>query len=77
MVGWRVVPTDPSVLGELALSGLPQIEQVFVNAPPGWRKKDMERRLFMARRRAEKRLAEDSEFYVACLSNLVSIYKGW
>ncbi|AWL12975.1 Glutamate synthase (NADPH) [Saliniradius amylolyticus] len=74
--GWREVPTNPNVLGDLALSGLPQIEQVFVNAPPGWRKKDLERRLYMARRRIEKRLADDSEFYVACLSNLVTIYKG-
>ncbi|GAB3011921.1 glutamate synthase large subunit [Bowmanella dokdonensis] len=74
--GWRVVPTDPSILGELALTGLPQIEQVFVNAPPGWRKKDVERRLFMARRRTEKRLAKDPDFYIACLSNLVTIYKG-
>ncbi|MFT5311742.1 MAG: glutamate synthase (NADPH/NADH) large chain [Paraglaciecola sp.] len=76
VVGWRVVPTDHSVLGDLAASGVPKIEQVFVNAPPGWRKRDLERRLFMARRRAEKRLADDSEFYVACLSALVTIYKG-
>ena len=76
VVGWRVVPTDHSVLGDLAASGVPQIEQVFVNAPPGWRKRDLERRMFMARRRAEKRLTDDSEFYVACLSALVTIYKG-
>ncbi|MFT4938859.1 MAG: glutamate synthase (NADPH/NADH) large chain [Paraglaciecola sp.] len=76
VVGWRVVPTDHSVLGDLAASGVPQIEQVFVNAPSGWRKRDLERRLYMARRRVENRLADDSEFYVACLSTLVSIYKG-
>ena len=76
VAGWRVVPTDHSVLGDLAASGVPQIEQVFVNAPSGWRKRDLERRLFMARRRAEKRMSEDSEFYIACLSTLVTIYKG-
>lgn len=76
IIGWRVVPTNPHILGELAAQCLPQIEQVFVNAPPGWRKKDLERRLYMARRRAEKRLTDDSEFYVACLSTLVTIYKG-
>jgi glutamate synthase (NADPH/NADH) large chain len=76
VVGWRVVPTDHSVLGDLAATGVPQIEQVFVNAPHGWRKRDLERRLFMARRRCEKRLVDDTEFYVACLSALVSIYKG-
>jgi glutamate synthase (NADPH/NADH) large chain len=76
VVGWRKVPVDHSVLGKLAAEGVPQIEQVFVNAPPGWRKRDLERRLFMARRRVEKRLQDDSEFYVACLSALVTIYKG-
>lgn len=36
----------------------------------------MERRLFIARRRIEKRLQEDKDFYVCSLSNLVNIYKG-
>ena len=76
VVGWREVPVDRSVLGELALTGVPQIEQVFVNAPAGWRKRDLERRLYMVRRRAEKRLESDPDFYVACLSGLVTIYKG-
>ncbi|MCW8092839.1 glutamate synthase large subunit [Alteromonas sp. ASW11-130] len=76
VVGWRKVPVNHDVLGELALTGVPQIEQVFVNAPPGWRKKDLERRLFMIRRRAEKRLEADEDFYVACLSGLVTVYKG-
>ncbi|MBT0585450.1 glutamate synthase large subunit [Alteromonas oceanisediminis] len=76
VVGWREVPVDESVLGDLALTGVPRIEQVFVNAPAGWRKRDLERRLYMVRRRSEKRLANDEEFYVACLSGLVTIYKG-
>ena len=76
VVGWREVPVNPDVLGELALTGVPQIEQVFVNAPAGWRKRDVERRLYMVRRRAEKRLEQDPDFYVACLSGLVTIYKG-
>ncbi len=76
VVGWREVPVDHSVLGELAATGVPQIEQVFVNAPAGWRKRDLERRLYMVRRRVEKRLETDPDFYVACLSGLVTIYKG-
>ena len=67
LVGWRVVPTDNSMLGEIAASNKTQIEQVFVDAPPGWRNRDLERRLYMARRRAEKR-NEDNVFYVASLS---------
>jgi glutamate synthase (NADPH/NADH) large chain len=75
VLGWREVPTNPDVLGEIALSSLPCIEQIFVNAPAGWRPRDMERRLFMARRRIEKRV-QDKDFYVCSLSNLVNIYKG-
>ena len=75
LVGWREVPTDISTLGEIAKSNLPGIEQVFVDAPPGWRNRDLERRLYMARRRAEKRIT-DERFYVASLSCLVTIYKG-
>jgi len=75
LVGWRTVPTDTSVLGDAAINNMPTIEQVFVNAPPGWRNRDLERRLYMARRRAEKRITDDV-FYVASLSCLVTIYKG-
>lgn len=63
------------VLGEIALSSLPRIEQIFVNAPAGWRSRDMERRLFVARRRIEKRIS-DKDFYACSFSNLVTIYKG-
>ncbi|MET1218527.1 MAG: glutamate synthase large subunit [Glaciecola sp.] len=76
VLGWREVPVDKSVLGDLALTGVPQIEQVFVNPPNGWKTTDIERRLYMARRRTEKRLEADPDFYVACLSGLVTIYKG-
>ncbi|SES98020.1 glutamate synthase large subunit [Thalassotalea agarivorans] len=75
VVGWRDVPTDESMLGDIAKSNVPHIAQVFVNAPPGWRNRDLERRLYMARRRAEKRI-NDEKFYIASLSCLVTIYKG-
>ena len=35
VVGWREVPTDPSVCGEQALKTLLRIEQIYVNAPDG------------------------------------------
>ncbi|TMO54181.1 glutamate synthase large subunit [Pseudoalteromonas phenolica] len=76
LVGWRVVPTEPSMLGPIALKQLPKFEQVFVSAPEGWRPKDLERRLYIARRRIEKRLLEDEQFYISSLSGLVTVYKG-
>ncbi len=33
IVGWRVVPTDPTILGEIAAGNVPAIEQIFVDAP--------------------------------------------
>ncbi|SHO47338.1 glutamate synthase large subunit [Desulfopila aestuarii] len=76
VVGWREVPIDPSVLGELAKKSLPRIVQVIVNAPFAWGATDLERRLYMVRRRVEKRLVDDRDFYVASLSTLVVVYKG-
>jgi glutamate synthase (NADPH) large chain len=75
LVGWRDVPINTKVLGEIALATLPRIEQVFVNAPPGWVMKDLDRRLYIARRRIEKRI-QDEQFYIASLSNQVIVYKG-
>lgn len=75
LVGWRDVPVNTGVLGEIAKASLPRIEQVFVNAPTGWVAKDLERRLYIVRRRIEKRINDDY-FYVVSLSNLVMTYKG-
>ncbi len=76
VAGWRQVPVDPSVLGTIARNSLPAIMQVFVNGPYGWGSRDFERRLFMVKRRIEKRITDDPDFYIPCLSNLVVIYKG-
>ncbi|PWG64822.1 glutamate synthase large subunit [Sediminicurvatus halobius] len=75
--GWRDVPVDTSACGQQALETLPRIEQLFVNAPDGMDEAEFERRLFMARRRAEKALEPESEgFYVPSLSGRVISYKG-
>ena len=75
VVGWRVVPIDPSVCGEQALRTLPQIEQVYVNAPDNMPRGRFNRRLFLARRRAEKRIGEGAA-YIASLSSVTISYKG-
>lgn len=75
IAAWRDVPTDPSVLGSIALADMPQIKQVFINAPSGWRTQDLQRRLFVTRRRIEKRISHD-DFYICSFSNQTVIYKG-
>jgi glutamate synthase (NADPH/NADH) large chain len=75
VAGWREVPIDSSVCGVQALRTLPRIEQVFVNAPAGMPSGRFNRRLFLARRRAEKRL-DETRTYVASLSAATVSYKG-
>lgn len=75
LVGWREVPTDPSVLGPLALERLPRIEQVFITGD-GLSDQAFSIKLFFIRRRAEIALQEHSDFYVCSLSGKNIIYKG-
>ncbi|MGY4877421.1 glutamate synthase large subunit [Vreelandella aquamarina] len=73
VAGWRVVPTDASVCGPMALDCLPRIRQVFVTPGTG---EHFDVDLFMARRRAEEQLRDEPEFYVSSLSSEVVSYKG-
>jgi glutamate synthase (NADPH/NADH) large chain len=76
VAGLRRVPVNPEACGDYALATLPLIEQVFVNCPDGMDEDTFERRLFIARRRAEKSLQADPTFYVPTLSSRVIAYKG-
>ena len=75
VVGWRKVPTDSSVCGEIALASLPVIEQVFVDAA-GVAADVLSGKLFVARRKAEIANAADPDFYICSLSGRVIAYKG-
>mgnify|MGYP001190351617 FL=1 len=74
--GWREVPTDPQVCGQLARDTLPLIQQLFVQAGAGQDEEVFFVALFVARRRAEQRLREVSDFYVVTLSPHAIGYKG-
>ena len=71
------LPTDPSACGAEALKTLPTIVQIFVNASGDIDEAAFNRRLYMARRRAEKLLeASDPKFYMPSLSASTIVYKG-
>ncbi len=55
-LGWRVVPTNNDALGSIAMQSLPAFEQIIVNCPMGVTEVEFNRKLFMARRRAEQAL---------------------
>lgn len=87
ILGWRDVPTDPSVIGVTAQAVMPKFEQLFVAAPDGVEGDDLERALYLARKSAEKRLIVNEtdeeiktvlnrEFYVSSWSARTLIYKG-
>lgn len=85
-LGWREVPVDPSVLGEMAREAMPSIWQFFVKAPTRLADDDdrdgFERTLYLVRRRfgVERRrrglVWEDDESYVASFSSRTIVYKG-
>src|SRR3984885_63016 len=77
LAGFRALPTDPSACGSEALKTLPTIEQVFVNAGGDIDEASFNRKLFLARRRSEKKLeARDPVFYIPSLSASTIVYKG-
>jgi glutamate synthase (NADPH/NADH) large chain len=77
VAGWRVLPVDREACGADALRSLPRIEQLFVNCPmAGLNEAAFNRRLFMARRFAEKACERDPVFYVPSLSASTIVYKG-
>ncbi len=74
---WRTVPTNPNALGKSALASQPQIEQIFVVPEGNMVSNEFERRLYTARRVAEKKIQpRDKQFYVCSLSSRVLVYKG-
>jgi glutamate synthase (NADPH) large chain len=77
VAGWRQVPLDEQACGAEALKVLPLIEQLFVDtAGQDLDEAAFNRRLFVARRLAEKACAADPWFYVPSLSASTIVYKG-
>ena len=78
VAGFRKVPTNPDACGAEALKTLPHIEQVFVNCTAaGLDEAAFNRKLFLARRRAEKALErDDPTFYVPSLSATTLVFKA-
>ncbi len=76
VAGWRQTPLNEEALGEQAKASLPVIEQVFITRELTLSDNEFEGRLFLARRRAEKELKQDSEFYLPSLSGQIILYKG-
>jgi glutamate synthase domain-containing protein 2/glutamate synthase domain-containing protein 1/glutamate synthase domain-containing protein 3 len=71
-LGWREVPTYPSLLGPCALATLPLIRQCFFVTEDSTA--DVERQLFLMRKRVES--GAGSGIYFCSLSSQSLVYKG-
>ena len=82
ILGWRTLPVDASVLGDIAAKTEPFIKQIFI-AKSSSDQDDFEfnLKLYTARKKAEheiynSKISESNFFYVPSLSTKIIIYKG-
>ncbi len=73
LVGWRVLPTKPAVLGAQARTNLPGIEQAIVTSTRSG--DDLERQLYVVRKKIEAAI-ESRDFYICSFSSRTIVYKG-
>jgi len=81
LLGWREVPRDDSMIGPQAKGCEPVMEHVFIGAQESLTQEAFERKLFIIRKLATKRIRDteidrNSYFYICSLSTRVLVYKG-
>jgi glutamate synthase domain-containing protein 2/glutamate synthase domain-containing protein 1/glutamate synthase domain-containing protein 3 len=81
LLGWRDLPVDVDTIGRVARASQPYIEQIFIRRAPGMDEDQLERKLYVVRKRAEAEihaadLSEKAFFYVPSLSCRTIVYKG-
>jgi glutamate synthase (NADPH/NADH) large chain len=79
LLGYRDVPVDSEVIGEIAARTEPKIKQIFVKG--NYEQDTLERKLYIVRKLAENairesKLTEKEGFYIPSLSSKIFIYKG-
>jgi glutamate synthase (NADPH/NADH) large chain len=79
LIGFREVPCNNSVLGDISLAAEPHIRQILIGADI--QQDELERKLYIIRKRTERIIRESdikqkSFFYIPSLSTKVLVYKG-
>ena len=74
VLGWRDVPTDPSSLGKFATDPMPVFRMLFVADPSLLSGLELERRVYVARKRTEHEI--EPAPYFPSLSCRTLVYKG-
>jgi len=76
VLGWRDTPVDSDAIGRQARATQPYIEQLFLCPGSEMAQDELERRLYVTRKRAENELAEREFFYIPSMSSRTIVYKG-
>ena len=76
VVLFREVPLNPEALGQYAIDRLPAIVQAFVVPARLTATRRFDALVFLARKRVEKTLVEEPDFYVSTFSRSLLAYKG-
>ncbi len=84
VLGWRDTPIDGTAIGRVARASQPYIEQVFVARGKGMDPDQLERKLYVIRKRAESEVAgidarempDKGMFSIPSLSGRTIVYKG-
>ncbi len=81
VLGWRDTPVSVDAIGRVARASQPYIEQVFIRGASGMPQDQLERKLYVIRKRAEREIASSNVrdrafFYIPSLSSRTIVYKG-
>src|SRR5580658_5775591 len=81
VLGWRDTPADVDAIGRIARASQPYIEQIFIRGGSGMSQDELERKLYIIRKRAESEIAasdlpDKGFFYIPSLSSRTIVYKG-
>ena len=76
VIGWRRVPIDDSMIGPTARAVMPSFWHCFVADPAGSACIELDRKLFVLRKRIEHELPGDLPVYFPSLSSRTLVYKG-
>jgi glutamate synthase (NADPH/NADH) large chain len=81
VLGWRDIPVNVDAIGRVARASQPYIEQIFIRGASGMTQDELERKLYVVRKRAESEIAasdlpDKNFFYIPSLSSRTIIYKG-
>ncbi len=76
VLGWRDVEVKPDCLGASARAVMPTFKMFFLDDPAGAAGFDLDRKVFVVRKRAEHELTGEMRTYFPSLSARTLVYKG-